>query len=211
MGIRLTVILSLLSLWPSVGLAYDDTWYRLPAWPGEYPDGFTMSADTTVAIRPLPEPGAEPGIPCLLRKHATYHPWNAARVGSDALEFVSFTRIEEYRLKEDHETYAQTADEATIDMVFDLKKGDRWSYLAHLGEGAFLMKLRGVIYVAGQDLIEVSSRVDGAAEAATDEWLKLTCADGATGWLLFDEIVETPSFGPPNILGYGEAADGPAG
>ena len=210
MSIRRSVILSLLALWPSVALAYDDTWYRLPAWPGEYPHGFTMSADTSVGIRPVPEPGAERNVPCQLRKDATYHPWNAARVRSDGLEFVSFTRIEEYRLNEDHETYAQTADEATIDMVFDLKKGDRWSYLTYLGEGAFLMRLRGVIYVAGQDLIEVSSPVSGAADAATDEWVKLTCADGATGWLLLGEVVETPGFGPPNILGYGEAADGPA-
>ena len=37
--------------------------------------------------------------------------------------------------------------------------------------------------------------------------MRLTCANGATGWIYLPDVVGNPGIAEPNILGYGEAAD----
>ena len=37
--------------------------------------------------------------------------------------------------------------------------------------------------------------------------MQLTCANDATGWLLFDDMLGVPGIGDPNIVTYGEAKD----
>lgn len=196
-----------LALGTAPALAYDDSWYRSNGWGGEYPNGFTMTADTAVELRADTDPEAAASIACLLGKDATYHQWNEARVASDKLEFVTFSAIETYRLKKNFTADAQPNDGGK-DVKLRFKKGDQWEFLTYIGEGFFLMRHRGRIYQAGQDLVEASDPLGASDDHQVDEWLKLTCANGATGWLLFADTQDKPGFGPPNITDYGHAADG---
>ena len=69
--------------------AYDGTWYRADFWSGEYPAGFTLTADVSIQIRLEPVPDAPPTVRCDLSRNATYHPWNGARIADRKLKFVS--------------------------------------------------------------------------------------------------------------------------
>jgi hypothetical protein len=188
---------------------YDASWYRANAWSGEYPDGFTMASNVATKIRGSPNLDAPKSIPCLLRKGATYHQWNKKRVISDRLDFISFTKIETYELNAAFTVELRRQSESD-DTIIQFKKGDQWQYLAGPMEGTFLIKFNDVIYIAGQDLYEKSTKVEAPGnddESTYDEWLKLRCANGAVGWILFNEIKDGPEFAAPNITGYGYASD----
>jgi hypothetical protein len=196
-----------LALGTAPALAYDDTWYRSNGWGGEYPNGFTMTADTAIEIRADADPASTAGIACLLNRDATYHQWNQPRVEKDKLEFVTFSKIEAYRLKKNFTADAQPND-GSKDVKLRFRKGDQWEFLTYIGEGFFLMRYRGAVYQAGQELVEASNPLGASDAHQVDEWLNLTCANGATGWLLFADTEDKPGFGPPNITDYGNATDG---
>jgi hypothetical protein len=188
---------------------YDESWYRAIGWSGEYPDGFTMASNVTTKIRGSPNLDASKSISCLLRKGATYHQWNKKRVISDRLEFVSFTKIERYELNASFTVDLRRQSDGD-DTTIQFKKGDQWLYLAGAAEGTFLIKFNDTIYIADQDLYEKSTKVEAAAnddESTYDEWLKLRCANGAVGWILFNEIKDGQEFTAPNISSYGYASD----
>ncbi len=186
---------------------YGDGWYRSDGWGGEYPTGFTVLAATTLELRGSPDPRVAASIPCAFAPKTTYHPWNQPRVASDGLEFITFTRKEDFVLTAPFSV--EVYDNAGAAKTLDLKPGDRWTFLAYIGEGYFVMGYDGVEYQAGQDLIEQSRSAgpEYPPEESTDEWLGLACQGGTVGWLLMGEIVDLPAFGPPNITGYGDAAD----
>ena len=46
-----------------------------------------------------------------------------------------------------------------------------------------------------------------ATKGQEDEWLRVTCTDGAKAWLLYDEVVTVPGIVPSPITGYGDASD----
>lgn len=69
---------------------------------GEYPNGFTMTANLTIPIRSRTDQAAPKSLPCRLKRGATYHVWTQSRVASDKRQFVSYTRIETYQLKADY-------------------------------------------------------------------------------------------------------------
>jgi hypothetical protein len=188
---------------------YDGSWYKTNGWGGEYPDGFTMARDVTAKIRGSLDLDAPKSISCVLRKGATYHPWNKKRVVSDRLEFIAFTRIETYELSSSYTVELSRRSDGS-DTTIQFKKGDRWLYLAGLAEGAFLIKFNDTVYEAGQDLYEKSNKVDtpvNGDESEYDEWLRLRCANGAIGWIFFNEIIDEPAFSKPNIARYGHASD----
>src|SRR6267154_4009891 len=54
--------------------------------------------------------------------------------------------------------------------------------------------------------VELRRQSDGD-DSTYDEWLKLRCANGAVGWILFNEIKDGPDFAAPNITGHGSASD----
>lgn len=192
----------------SIPSSYDATWHRENFWSGEYPNGFTMAATLTTPIRTRPDPAAPKSLPCRLKRGPTYHVWNKSRVASGKLQFVSYTRIETYQLKADYKTQlSRKSDNDSIDIGF--RSGDRWSLLAPLSEGMFLMETGNTMYLAGQDLIDNSERLGESTDkpAVQDEWLGLRCANGTAGWILLGEIKENPAFADPNVPGYGEASD----
>lgn len=196
---------------PVPAFAYDASWYKANGWSGEYPHGFTMAADVTIDIRKSFDPNVPKSVSCLLKKGATYHPWNGKRVTSDQLEFVSFTKIEIYELKSGF-TANVYRDSDGRNATIKFKKGDRWSYLAYLSEGRFLFKFNNTVYVGDQDLFANSTEIITPInddQNKYDEWLKLTCANGAVGWIFVNETKDAPVFANPNIDGYGAASDQP--
>jgi hypothetical protein len=203
----------LLCLLVSAALAepYGDDWYRMNRWSGEYPNGFTIAQDMRIDIRSKLDLGAPKDVSCQLRKGATYHPWNKTRVRADGLQFVSFTKIEHYELKDDSAVnLIRQSDEKEV--VVKFKKGDRWAYLAGLAEGMFVMRFAGVTYFGYQDLFERSSDVaagENGNQSQYDEWLKLKCANGAVGWILASDVEDAPGFTRPDIVDYGRATDEP--
>ena len=199
---------------PAVGAAgpassYDASWYRARGWSGEYPNGFTMATDVTINIRGSPDLDVPKSMSCVLRKGSTYHQWNKKRIVADRLEFISFTKIKTYELKASF-TVEVSRESDGRNTTIEFKKGDRWSYLAYLAEGNFLIKFGDTVYVAGEDLYDESTEVEAPVKSDRsryDEWLKLKCANGTVGWIFFNEIKNTPGFSKANISGYGVASD----
>ena len=190
---------------PALAASYDDTWYAADFWSGEYPDGFAVTEDTTVAVRATLDRAAPRDVACALPKGAVYHPWNAARVETDGLAFKSFTRKSPYRVTKALSAYL-TPDGGADDLTVDFAPGDEWTFLTYLGEGAFLLEYQGAVYVGQQELVENSEAL-GPDRPRYEEWMHLTCANGTAGWIFLPDVLGQPGITEPNILGYGEAAD----
>lgn len=185
---------------------YGGDWYRGDFWSGEYADGFSVTAPTTIAIRADTDPELPRGISCDLPVNATYHPWNSERVESDTLRFVSFTLKDEMTLEQ---AFSTTLGPERGDnwRDVDFKKGDRWTYLAYLGEGAFVMEYEGETYFGDQSLWEVSKSSLPDDIDDYHEWLGLTCANGEEGWLFIADIRGVETIERPRVPRYGIAID----
>jgi hypothetical protein len=203
------------------GLAakYDGTWYRKDFWSGETPDGFTMARDMTINIRATLDPDAPKSVSCVLKKGATYHPWNRERVAADQLEFVSLTRIKTYEVKDGFVAELERRPDGGTAAV-EFHKGDRWSFLGGVAEGSILIKTGDTTYVAPAHVFaEKSAEVGspGGGPRSSDqwkdwlswnhEWLRLKCANGAAGWVLYNEIRKNPGFSKARTGAYGNASD----
>jgi len=194
---------------PAPAAAYDTTWYKTDFWAGEYPAGFTLTSDVSAMIRREPLPDAPRDIECAMKKDETYHPWNGDRVKASKLEFLTYVKKITYVLSADSEILL--VDEKTeSDIEVPFRAGDEWTYLTYYGEGMFRLEFRGKEYGADQSLFEVS-REKGKTGSDTDhdhhEWLRLTCANGATGWLLLDDVLDLPEYEKPDFPEYGRAED----
>lgn len=205
--LRAITLIAAFSL-PVASLAYDPSWHRMEQWSGEYPGGFTMTGTRTIELRERPDPAAPRTVPCRFDKGATYHPWNRERIARQNLQFVSFTRTRDYVVQTGFAgdlLKAGTDEEVRI----AFSAGDRWRYLAYLAEGRLLIDYQGSRYDGDQTLFEHSAPLSGggAPEEGYDEWMRVSCPGGAPGWLLMRDIAGAPGFGPPDIIGYGRAAD----
>jgi hypothetical protein len=167
-----------------------------------------MTEDVKIHIRPEFDPDSAATLSCDLSKGATYHPWNGQRTDERKLQFVTFSKIEHYVVDKSHVWDAfRESEKAETKVAF--KPGDRWEYLAYGAEGHFYARFNGEIYWGFQDLVDVSTSVEKIPDfdSRADEWLHLTCDNGAVGWLLMKDVEVLPAFGAPNTLGYGSAAD----
>jgi hypothetical protein len=190
-------------------LSYDASWYKATSWSGEYPNGFTMTANLSINIRERLGLDAPKSISCRLKEGWTYHQWNKKRVVSDRLEFVSFTKVAIYNVKESFTVELERQSDGGNTSI-EFEKGDRWFYLFYIAEGAFLIKFGESIYIAGPDFLERSTEVESSVNShrsTYDEWLRLKCANGTVGWIFFNEIKNAPGFSKANIVGYGIASD----
>lgn len=202
---ELALVAATLALAGPAAAAYDRSWYMADFWGGEYPAGFTISAPVTTMIRAGPDVDLVRSIECTLEAGATYHPWNLARVDSANLRFLTFSMKESYRFT--RPTTATLATLEGVDRTMFFAEGEAWTYLAYLGEGNFLLEFAGETLVGDPSVLENSVTASPPTSQAPDEWLGLTCANAATGWLLLREVYDTPGFDVPNITGYGDAAD----
>ncbi len=194
---------------PASASGYDASWYKAGFWAGEYPHGVTLKKNVTTQIRAEPDPHAARSIGCTLEKGATYHPWNEKRVVSSKLKFISYAPIVTYEI-EKPSTITLRDEKTDTEVKLSFGKGDEWTYLTYYAEGMFKMAFKGTSYTAEQELIEASKEKGGKASQKArnvDEWLKLTCANGASGWLLLGEVLGQPGFSEPEILDYGKASD----
>ena len=202
-------LLPIAQLLPDSALAYDATWYKTDFWAGEYPHGFTLEKDVSTQIRATLDPQAPRTIDCAMKKGATYHQWNIERVVSAKLEFISYVPTVTYVI-EKPAAFTLRNEQTDSDEKITFGKGDEWIYLTYYAEGAFKMSFKGTAYSAEQDLMEASREKDTktlAKDRFVDEWLKLTCANGASGWLLSRDVLGKPPYGSPNFIEYGVAKD----
>lgn len=188
---------------------YDDSWYEVPYWAGEYPTGFTVTAaDVSIDIRSAPDRDLPRDIPCSLEQNGTYHPWNGDRVEADNLDFKSYFLIQDWEVEKVSQQRVNRQSD-NVEVVLNLKPGQRWQYLAYMQEGWFVFRFDGETYEASQEFIEVSKEADPGPEPehTLDEWMQLTCANGNKGWLLMSDTAEMAGLEPPNITEYGYSAD----
>ena len=204
--------LTLLAIYPflqATAFAYDATWYKTDFWAGEYPHGFTLEQSVTTQIRATPDPQAPRTINCTMKKGATYHPWNQERATSSKLEFISYVPKETFVIRKSA-TFTLRNEKTDTDEKIRFGMGDEWDYMTYYAEGMFKITFKGKAYTADQDLLEAS--LEKGAKASTkvrfvDEWMKLTCANGASGWLLLGDVLGKPPYGSPNFIDYGVAKD----
>lgn len=190
-------------------LAYDATWYKTDFWAGEYPNGFTLAKDFTTEIRETTDLDAARSVKCALKQGETYHQWNEDRVKASKLEFVSYVKKVAYEIKQPATLILQN-EKTESDETIVFRAGDEWTYLTYYAEGAFRMEFKGVPYAAEQELFEYSQekgKKEGDSDHEDHEWLKLTCANGKKGWLLFEDVAELPEFEKPDFPEYGKAED----
>lgn len=189
--------------------AYDASWYKTDFWSGEYPHGFTLKQGVTIKIRTKPDPDEARSIDCALKKGATYHSWNHSRVKSSKLEFISYVPTETYMIKRSGKVFLRD-EKIDKEFKYSFKKGDEWTYLTYYAEGMFKIGLKGKSYTAEQDLMEISKEKGGKSsnkDRREHEWLKLTCANGAAGWLLLGDTIGNSAFDGAKIIEYGKATD----
>lgn len=206
-------IMVMVRIFPTSAYAYDSSWYKADFWAGEWPHGFTLRQDVITKIRKEPVPEVSRTIDCALKRGATYHPWNTTRVASSRLEFISYIPIATFVITKPL-TITFTNEQTQADVVLSFVKGDEWTYLTYYAEGTFRISYKDVTYDADQSLMEVSKEKEGAVankKRAVDEWLKLSCDNGAIGWLLLGDVQNQPVFGGPELPGYGKAVDRPNG
>lgn len=204
--------LALLTIYPFLtvsAFAYDETWYKADFWAGEYPHGFTLEQNVTTLIRAEPDPQASRTITCSMKKGATYHPWNRERVASSKLEFISYVPKEFFIIKKPG-TFTLRNEKTDTDEKIRFSIGDEWEYLTYYAEGLFKIAYKGTAYTADQDLIEASQEKDTKVSTKVrlvDEWMKLTCANGTSGWLLLGDVLGKPPYGSPNFINFGVTKD----
>ncbi len=202
-------VLSLTLFLPATAFAYDESWFKTDYWSGEYPQGFTLTDNVTTLIRVIPDPNAVQNIECSMEKGATYHPWNHDRVISSNLEFLSYVPKEIFVVTKS-ETLTLQIDQTDAEQAIRFNKGDEWTFLTYYAEGLFKMSFRGVEYTGHQDLVEISQEKNtgpASQNRITDEWMKMICANGVSGWLLLRDVIDQPSFDSANIIEYGNAKD----
>ncbi len=189
--------------------AYDATWYKTDFWAGEYPHGFTLEQNVTTLIRAAPDPQAPRTINCTMKKGATYHPCNRERVASSKLEFISYVPKEFFVITKPG-TFTLRNEKTDTDEKVRFNIGDEWDYLTYYAEGMFKITFKGTAYTADQDLMEVSQEkgiISSTKARFVDEWMKLTCANGTSGWLLLADVLGKPPYGSPNFINFGVAID----
>lgn len=194
---------------PTPALAYDASWYKTSFWAGEWPHGFTLKNNTTILIRTKPKFEEPRTIDCALTQGATFHPWNNKRVASSKLEFISFVPIITFVITKPI-SLTLSNEQTELEEKLSFSTGDEWKYLTYYAEGHFRMKFNGKIYGADQDLLEASNEKtvkNSSGVCTADEWMKLTCANGNSGWLLLKDVQSHAAFADPEISEYGKAAD----
>ena len=184
---------------------YSDIWTLEPFWPGEWPDGFTVTADDVVLKgRQDPVPWAPMVVTCPLAKNTNVSPWNHARIESDGWEFMSAQYRSKITMKEDV-TLLTGFSEKPKQLV--LKAGDVMRYEAYYSEGFFRASFDGENY----ELNEVD--LNGIAEIEpgepSDLWVNVACdfTKGERAWLLLSDIEGLPGIGMASYDEFGVASD----
>jgi hypothetical protein len=196
--------------------AYDQAWYTIDFWSGEYPNGFAViKPDVSVPARAEMDKEAPASVSCALPYKAVFHPWNEARNRLSEARYVTASRI--VPLKASKEFTFQPDEESD-----PVKIGKRQviEYLIYGAEGYFTIRIDGKEYTASQELFESVEPVSDDA-FLQEEWLELKCENGPKAWVYADDLRKTSdngemtyldglvaiSAGGPGIDDYGAARD----
>ena len=184
---------------------YDESWNVVDFWPGEWPDGFTVTGDYVVFMgREEARPGSPAIIACPLPKNMNVNPWNADRIATENWAFKSaqyrsrITMLEDAQLVSDYSGPKKT---------LDVKAGDVLRYEAYYSEGYFLASFEGEEYELNESELGDIASFEEAPE--DDLWVRVSCDYGKGGevWLLLSEVQRQRGVGPVSFDGFGEASD----
>jgi len=158
---------------------YDQSWYVVESWAGEYPNGFAIiKPRTKVPGRTVMDPQEPTLIQCELPYRANIHPWNDSRPA----KFYTATKIIPLLMKEDVEIY-----DANRDPIF-VKTGETLEYIFSGAEGIIMVRYKGKRYIGHHTLFD-KSIYDKSLKIDSDEWVKLTCQGGQTAWILLSDLM----------------------
>ena len=192
---------------PEQPAGYSEPWNKIPFWSGEYPNAFGVVApDVRVLANTEINKDAQGSLDCPLPQKAVYSPWNAARVETDALDFITMVYPTKITLNEAIELETYVSETPT---TLSLKAGDVMTYETYLAEGWFIASFEGGSYELQENELPQSTVFEQGPE--DDEWLRLTCADAdqTQAWVKYSDIIKTPGIEAYHYMGYGEAADLP--
>lgn len=183
---------------------YDSAWHQADFWSGEYPNGVAViQQNLTVQGRMDMDKDAPANVTCALPYKANFHPWNQTRTETSQVTYRTASKIVPLIAKEDFELGEQQA--------MKVSKGDVIEYLIYHSEGWFAVRYKGLEYEADDSLFEKVEEVS-QDQFVQDEWMYLTCENGAKTWLYLPGLQTAegewlPGLRGPKIEGYGEASD----
>lgn len=188
-------------------IGFPDGWDMQPYWSSEYPNAFAVTQEgVTVMGHETITYGEYPPIYCGLPYKAVYSPWNAARIESDDLSFITMVYPTTITINEDTEVEVFLGKE--VEMLA-LKAGDQLIYKSYLAEGYFMAEKDGALYEMNEADLPASSDFEQGPEA--QEWVYVTCADAAQtrAWVLYEDAINANGVAPYEYTGFAEAADLP--
>ncbi|PWQ99642.1 OmpA family protein [Leucothrix arctica] len=187
---------------------YERTWYFADFWPGEYPAQFSVISDGVELMgRAEMRLSAVKDVLCPVPKLATYSPWNSQRNESDDLLFRSVTEVAALSITGDAKVLA-TRQSDSKEITLELTQGDTLHFLVYHSEGYALYRYNDENYVIDGREFQ-SEALDKEDDSTTDLWLRLPSENGGTGWVLYDDVVESEDIIISDIEGYGTANDLP--
>lgn len=184
--------------------AYDKKlWHVVPAWAGEYPNGFSViKPGTKVPARKQMDPALPKAISCELPYLAVFHQWNLERTKKNQAEYVTASKIIPMIAKR---TFKYEFSEQK---PMAIKKGELVEFLIFKREGFLDVRYKGKIYEAEGSIFENFPTVKDEA-FTRDEWLHVKCVGGETAWISYFETWELGESGHHRYLdGLGDM--GPA-
>jgi len=189
---------------------YDSSWYISYGWPGEYPPGFSITADNvTIMGRDAMALDAPVDQACPLDRNAVYQQWNQARVDSDELEFRTASKISEITFPTGGSISAiPEADESFVpqEVTLDIPENGSIGYLRYVAEGYFLMDYNGEEYQALEEAMPEDAVFEQTG-VEDDLWVRTNCTNGSRVWLTLSDALQTDGTSEWEIQGYGEASD----
>jgi hypothetical protein len=178
-------------------------YYELDTWIGEYPNGYELYSDVSVATVTSPS-NAKPGPDCVLKAGSVIHPW-AQKTQS---EFLSQSPVTRLVAKKDFElTEFVNQNGATNIHQLKIKKGTKFKELTYLAEGSCRFDVNGKIVETtcigeGDDRASIESK----SPFQSRELFKTRCADGTRAWIEANRLQSLTEEDPPSV-GRAEITD----
>lgn len=189
---------------------YDQpVWFVSYDWPGEYPEGFTVSRrGVSVPARHYPDPHDPRTFDCPLPAGANIHPWNGRRSNADNLVFISANEILYLKVSRNGSIEVEGGTNSYQPRYIPVQKNQQIAVLRYFSEGFGQIDIDGVAYTA--DLAQLGPLTfSSGKQIKEDLWVRLTCYDRhrTYAWVRLDEALKTPGVERSEIREYGLAYD----
>ncbi len=194
----------------AVQAGYDENWVIGYGWPGEYPNGFTVTGRQMILEgRAKPHPDAPRTVSCPMSHGATIHPWNHDRVAIDDLIFVSATRKIALSVHTEGILLAESETSTGAPLEISLEPGDKVYVERYFGEGFGQIAYNGDTYTADLQQLNELTNASDTEPLEIDEWVMLTCADKGAhrAWFLLADLKRLQGISEVAITDFGQASD----